>query len=473
MPSCNLAETMHNKWGQAAGKNKTDLFDATLDDLVRAFMQVTAYYSFLKGERGGTGPRREELRLRNTLKYKDPVKINNAMKKFPGAGEWCNRVPNFVGEEVFGSTKRKLDLPPGSEFDSHRPDKINFSHPRVETRSAKAQRTREVIEQGEKEALEIADADVEEDDTRNVTLPNGVIHVTAVKETDCDVTLWHISRVKKTRSGAACWAMQAVSKIQCKAKIVREKKDTACPTYRGVYNNYHINRKVRQDFHFCSDDIDRCVKGTFRQWVETRPDSIPDVWPVKRGTNLKRREILGLERAGFQLPQREEISPRKLFQDTSDANANLSMYKDPTNPDHVPTSRFEKKLKRRKAPTTDQLLKWASALAVKATFKNRTLVPAPGLGCIIHLEVQKPMGPELYLVTIGKFPECSCPNFKEMKMKSFRLNKAWVNCKHLYYVYRTICKLDELKDPFIHAATLSFNEVKRALEAGVLSHDLK
>jgi len=37
---------------------------ATVDDMVRAFMQVVAYYQFLKGEKRGTGPDKDELRLR-------------------------------------------------------------------------------------------------------------------------------------------------------------------------------------------------------------------------------------------------------------------------------------------------------------------------------------------------------------------------------------------------------------------------
>jgi hypothetical protein len=34
---------------------------------------------------------------------------------------------------------------------------------------------------------------------------------------------------------------------------------------------------------------------------------------VKIGTNLSKKEILDFENAGFQLPQRAVISPRRLF----------------------------------------------------------------------------------------------------------------------------------------------------------------
>jgi hypothetical protein len=39
---------------------------------------------------------------------------------------------------VFGSQKRKADVPLGFEGESHRPDKVNFSRPRIVTRSSRA-----------------------------------------------------------------------------------------------------------------------------------------------------------------------------------------------------------------------------------------------------------------------------------------------------------------------------------------------
>ena len=63
MPSCNLAETIHNKWLQQSGNRGNDLYVATVDDFVRAFMQVVAYYEYLNGDRAGTGPGKEELLL--------------------------------------------------------------------------------------------------------------------------------------------------------------------------------------------------------------------------------------------------------------------------------------------------------------------------------------------------------------------------------------------------------------------------
>ena len=40
-------------------------------------------------------------------------------------------VPHLEGKEVFGSQRRKANMALGCEYDSHRPDKVNFSLPRV------------------------------------------------------------------------------------------------------------------------------------------------------------------------------------------------------------------------------------------------------------------------------------------------------------------------------------------------------
>jgi hypothetical protein len=39
-----------------------------------------------------------------------------------------------------------------------------------------------------------------------------------------------------------------------------------------------------------------------------------------------------------------------------------------------------------------------------------------------------------------------------------------VYCKHLYYVFRILCKVDYKSDKFIHAPTYTYNEVMRLLE---------
>lgn len=51
-----------------------------------------------------------------------------------------------------------------------------------------------------------------------------------------------------------------------------------------------------------------------------------------------------------------------------------------------------------------------------------------------------------------------------------RRGNPYKNRKHLYFILEWVSKLDVEMDLFMHAATLSFNEVKTILEKGVLDH---
>jgi hypothetical protein len=109
MSSCNLAESVHNKWLQASGNKGGDLYVATVDDFIRAFLEVVAYYQFLKGGIGGDGPSKEELKLRGAQRRAqrtgDSTVLQKVLLDMPGAEEFCTRDPHLEGAEVFGSQK--------------------------------------------------------------------------------------------------------------------------------------------------------------------------------------------------------------------------------------------------------------------------------------------------------------------------------------------------------------------------------
>jgi hypothetical protein len=167
--------------------------------------------------------------------------------------------------------------------------------------------------------------------------------VTAIHEIACKETEWHIARLPKT-SAKACFAQQAITKKKCEAKIVQGNKSTAAPTYTGVMQNAHKKRPEVKEFFFCNDDIELCIKGTKRKWVQLRPD-IPSIWPVKIGTNLSKKEILDLESVGFQLPQRAVISPRRLF-GMDELPFNLASFPTPVSANEFPKTRSGNSIRR-------------------------------------------------------------------------------------------------------------------------------
>ena len=112
-----------------------------------------------------------------------------------------------------------------------------------------------------------------------------ICHISSVEETRVNVKEWHIARLAKN-SGKCCWAQRAVTKKKCSERIVRGAKPTPAPMYSGLWHNTSKNLQESTVFYFCSDDIERCVKGTRRKWVvpysmEQERPSIPNVWPVK------------------------------------------------------------------------------------------------------------------------------------------------------------------------------------------------
>ena len=294
MPSCNLVESIHNKWLQQSGNRGNDLYVATVDDLVRAFMQMVRYYEFLKGNHAGTGPGKDELLLRVAQRCAhhpgNPKALADAISNIRGVQDFVTREPHLEGEEVFGSQKRKADMPLGYEQDSHRPNKVNFSRPCVHTRSAVASTStpaRGAIEDNISfptgmDDMETMPSEEHQDRPRN----HHPMHVTGTQETDYNEREWHISRLPKS-SAKACFAQQAVTKKKCTARIVRNNVATAAPTYTGLMVNYKKNRNDVMQFFFCNDDIKRCVKGKKRKWVISVPEILA-TWLVKRGKNLSK-----------------------------------------------------------------------------------------------------------------------------------------------------------------------------------------
>jgi hypothetical protein len=85
--------------------------------------------------------------------------------------------------------------------------------------------------------------------------------VTAIHETAYKETEWHIARLLKT-SAKAYFAQQAITKKNCKAKIVQGNTATAAPTYTGIMKYHKKKTDKVMEFFFYNNDIEQCVKST-------------------------------------------------------------------------------------------------------------------------------------------------------------------------------------------------------------------
>ena len=79
MPTCNLAETIHNKWLQQSGNKMTFLYEAIVDDMICVFMQIGNYQAWLKGGLDGKDPDSASLKLKAAARYGDPKILVDAM----------------------------------------------------------------------------------------------------------------------------------------------------------------------------------------------------------------------------------------------------------------------------------------------------------------------------------------------------------------------------------------------------------
>jgi hypothetical protein len=99
------------------------------------------------------------------------------------------------GEEIFGSYKRKADLTPRSQGDSHRHDHVNFSHPRVN------------------HIIANSSVDVEQ------PIANQIQEDIEVLEIPCDDGVWHIERCPPTLH-VQCSKLQKFTKHSCATRII-------------------------------------------------------------------------------------------------------------------------------------------------------------------------------------------------------------------------------------------------------------
>jgi hypothetical protein len=150
----------------------------------------------------------------------------------------------------------------------------------------------------------------------------------------------------------------------------------------------------------------------------------------------------------------------------------LASFPTPTFPDEYPKTRLVKTIRRNNTSTTKQANNCASSLTLKGHLRKVKMIPHPGFGCIVTFDSGAPSKVEQYLITIGSFPECSCEYFKDMATKSLGKRGQWTSCKHLYFVFTVIGSLNSDRDPFIHAPSFSFNEVKQILESGILAYHI-
>ena len=153
------------------------LYEVTVDDMIRVFMQIANYWTWLKREYDGKGLDSASLKLKAAARCGDLKMLIDAMKSYPRAEDVNTRYCALEELELCSATKHKLNLPPGANCNFHRLDKVNYFilHPNT-------QATRQRIEESLNFAI------------------YGVTHTISVLETNCLASKWYIANLPPNSS---------------------------------------------------------------------------------------------------------------------------------------------------------------------------------------------------------------------------------------------------------------------------------
>lgn len=117
-PHANL-QTLCTTSGSNSQRTCACLYEVVLDDLVRSFMQIKNFRSWLKGYFLGKGLHSIFLELKVVAECRDLKLLEEVMKYFPRVKGMNTKDCALKGLELFGSTKRKLDLASSFYCNSH------------------------------------------------------------------------------------------------------------------------------------------------------------------------------------------------------------------------------------------------------------------------------------------------------------------------------------------------------------------
>ena len=129
-----------------------------------------------------------------------------------------------------------------------------------------------------------------------------------IVEQDIMPSEWHIARCG-IRSNVKCAGALAMSNVKCDKPIRTRVGGVPAPCFWGQRKEEIMTRPIKAQFWFCPNRADGCVCSRPRPVVLGHPTTVPQVWPVLRGTTLTQDEADQLSTAGFCLLPHPETPP--------------------------------------------------------------------------------------------------------------------------------------------------------------------
>ena len=445
-------------------------------------MQSLFYFNYLCGGPSGIGLSKSELELCLASRKSNSKRIVKLLDEVAMEVGLNTRVPHLEGETIFGTSKRKLDLPLGDDRNSHRHDRVNYAIPNVGVGVSFSQSRRFVRPScmvGESFSSVRSSTPLLKSkmSMRSKTWAHyssyGVPVASSrnpVFESPCsDATQFQIERILSESSetyrghyGEKC----------CNARIAKYRRVVVGRIFLGIEMQSKSSDTHQVQAWFCPTRLDRCVLGPGAKLIINYLD-VPNKWPVKLATNLSQLEITTLQLGGFVLEDRiplENSSPATVVKvavskdpiaitstrsedpgntafappeialkfNLGRSGSSMISFQNQLEPtlegDKHPTLRDGRLIQFVLHPSPDHLKKMEGSRSISCSIMKYVKVPSPGYGIVLTLYIPGSVEQkELYEVSISNYPSCLYLDFKFMKAWANRKRK-WMPCKHLYFV---------------------------------------
>lgn len=415
VPRTNLSEAKHASWLAGEGyKNKISLYDACVSDLINAYFQCARQMAFMEGKYIGGGPDLEiliERALSRQTSSPSPAATSRAIDDaVMGTPMFTNRI-SFKGEKKTIRAKRPLhEVHEGNVgSSSHRPE---FVYVTVDKHEQEPQGSIKP-EEGEA-ALESLEQDIH-------------------------ATKWALRRIP------------IISKVQCnhwaggkKCNVVQRGGEVA-PCF---WSDCQLSSWRKEKYcYFCNTDVRHTWKIT--KIILHPPTSIPDVWPIGKGTHMKVKEARDLIKAGFEIG----IPLQNILQRDSEEDKQKNIQED-----------------KQKYPYRRGISKAAYAQINAALDMNVEIVGGhvqkEGNKEVFNLRESSSKEALPIEVTIQNHPLCSCAEFNDRLAK----RRPYLACKHIYFVFLMVLGQDVNNSMHIHQSKIPNYILKEMLTKSSRSH---
>jgi hypothetical protein len=175
-------------------------------------------------------------------------------------------------------------------------------------------------------------------------------------------------------------------------------------------------------------------------------------------------EVEAFEAAGFKIDDGNEAFEQFMSWYPSVNDAMVEARPPKSFGDVRPTSCDGRSFRYVPEPSPEHYAKMEKAKSIECTVLRYVKVPAPRYGIVYSVHTPRSVAKQqLYEVTIGDFPACTCIDFISMKATALgNGRKKWTCYKHLYFILQHFfgCTTE---DKFLYCLAWTFNKVKLLL----------